>query len=182
MAPDGASRVSLSIPQELKAMAVRRSNMASENTTHDDIVLPLHAEEIAVGKERINTGTVRVSTVTRKREEMVEELLAREDVEVERRPVGKPVDHAPAVRRAGDTVIIPVVEEVLVVTRRLVVKEEIWIRLVHRREKHSQQVTVRSQEAVIERLTAATRGPPPVPHPQTEPINHPRPAKQAGEK
>lgn len=126
----------------------------------NEIVLPLHAEEIAVAKERVVTGRVRVSTVTREREELVDELLAREDVEIERRPVGKAVDRAPAVRRRGDTIIIPMVEEVLTVVRRLVVKEEICIRLIKRKERRRQRVTVRRQEAVIDRIPAATRGPP----------------------
>jgi len=126
--------------------------MAKQSAIRDEIILPLHAEAIAVAKERIATGRVRISTVTREREELVEEFLAREDVEIERRPVGKPVDRVPAVRRTGDMIIIPVVEEVLAVVRRLVVKEEICIRLVNRKEKHKQRVTVRSQEAIIERL------------------------------
>jgi uncharacterized protein (TIGR02271 family) len=132
--------------------------MAKESTIRDEIIFPLHAEAIAVAKERIATGRVRVSTMTREREELVEEFLAREDVEIERRPVGKPVDRAPAVRRTGDMVIIPVVEEVLAVVRRLVVKEEICIRLVNRKEKHKQRVTVRSQEATIERLPQQPAG------------------------
>ncbi|HKD80357.1 MAG TPA: YsnF/AvaK domain-containing protein [Candidatus Angelobacter sp.] len=126
----------------------------------DEIVLPLHAEEIAVAKERVVTGRVRIATVTREREELVDELLTREDVEIERRPVGTLVERAPAVRRRGDTIIIPMVEEVLTVTRRLMVKEEIRIRLVHRKEKSRQRVTLRRQEAIIDRIPAATRGPP----------------------
>jgi|SRR5579862_6633236 uncharacterized protein (TIGR02271 family) len=134
--------------------------MAQEFTTRDEIVLPLHAEEIAIGKERVITGKVRVSTVTHEREVLVNELLAREDVEIERKPIGKQMDHMPAVRRAGDTIIIPVIEEVLVVARRLIVKEEIRVRLVKKKERRKQLVTVRKQEAVIHRLPAATRGPP----------------------
>ena len=158
--------------------------MAKESTIRDEIVLPLHKEAIAIGKQRVITGKVRVSTVTREREEVVEEFLAREDVEVERKPVSKTVDRMPAVRRTGDTIIIPIVEEVLAVVRRLVVKEEVRIRLVNRKEKHKQRVTVRSQEAVIDRLPAATRGPPPSTsaRSQTEPTNNQRPAKQVGGK
>lgn len=158
--------------------------MAKDSTTRDEIVLPLHKEAVAIDKQRVITGKVRVSTVTREREELVEEFLAREDVEVERKPVGKSVDRAPAVRRTGDTIIIPIVEEVLAVVRRLVVKEEVRIRLVSKKKKHKQRVTVRSQEAVIERLPAATRGPPPSPseRSQTEPTNNHRPGKQVGGK
>ncbi len=158
--------------------------MARESTIRDEIVLPLHKEAIAIDKQRVITGKVRVSTVTREREELVEAFLAREDVEIERRPVGKSVDRAPAVRRTGDTIIIPIVEEVLAVVRRLVVKEEVRIRLVSRKEKHKERVTVRSQEAVIDRLPAATRGPPPSPsaRSQTGPTNNQRPVKQVGGK
>jgi uncharacterized protein (TIGR02271 family) len=158
--------------------------MARESTIRDEIVLPLHKEAIAIDKQRVITGKVRVSTVTREREELVETFLAREDVEIERKPVGKLVDRAPAVRRTGDTIIIPIVEEVLAVARRLVVKEEVRIRLVSRKEKHKQRVTVRSQEAVIDRLPAATRGPPPSSsaRSQREPTKNQRPAKQVGGK
>lgn len=158
--------------------------MARESPIRDEIVLPVYKEAIAIDKQRVITGKVRVSTITREREELVETFLAREDVEIERKPVGKLVDRAPAVRRTGDTIVIPVVEEVLAVVRRLVVKEEVRIRLVSRKEKHKQRVTVRSQEAVIDRLPAATRGPPPSPsaRSQTEPTNNQRPAKQVGGK
>ncbi|SRR5579871_1328289 len=151
--------------------------MAKEPTIRDEIVLPLHKETISIDKQRVITGKVRVSTVTREREELVEEFFSREDVEIERKPVGKSVARPPAVRRTGDTIIIPIVEEVLAVVRRLVVKEEVRIRLVNRKEKHKQRVAVRSQEAVIDRLPAATRGPPPSPsaRSQTEPTNNQRP-------
>jgi stress response protein YsnF len=72
------------------------------------------------------------------------------------------------------------VEEVLTVARRLVVKEEIRIRLVNRKERRRQRVTVRRQEAVIDRFPAATRGPPAAPRSQAEPTNNQRPAKQVG--
>lgn len=139
----------------------------------------MHTEEIAVAKERVVTGRVRISTVTREREELVDELLAREHVEIERQPVGRLVDRVPAVRRQGDTIIIPMIEEVLTVVRRLVVKEEIRIRLVSRKERRRQRVTIRRQEAVIDRIPAATRGPPRG-REEAESISNQRTAKQSG--
>ncbi len=135
--------------------------MAWEPATREDggqIVLPLHAEEVAVAKRRIVTGSVRISTVTREREQLVDEFLAREDVEIERRPVGKEVSRVPAVRHAGNTIIIPVVEEVLVVSRRLVVKEEIRVRRVQRKERSQQRVLLRKQELTVSRHPAPSRG------------------------
>ena len=130
-----------------------------EVRTPDDIrdtVIPLHAEELSVSKRQVVTGRVRVETVTHEHEQLVDEQLARERVEVERVAVGKPIDAIPAVRQDGDTTIIPVVEEVLVVERRLVLKEEIHIHRVRTTEQHQERVTLRRQEAVITRLPIET--------------------------
>ena len=121
-----------------------------------DTVIPLHEEEISVSKRQVITGRVRVETVTREHEQLVDTQLARERVEVERIAIGKPIDAIPAVRQDGDTTIIPVVEEVLVVERRLVLKEEIHIHRVHTTEQHQERVTLRRQEAVITRIPIET--------------------------
>src|SRR5262252_4949356 len=109
------------------------------------IILPLLAEEISVAKRQVVTGRVLASTVTREEEKLVDELLASEQVEIERVPVGRPVDCAPPVREEGDTVIIPVVEEVVVVERRLLLKEEVRVRRVRKEERHQERVKVRRQ-------------------------------------
>lgn len=121
------------------------------------IVVPLLSEELAVMKEKRDTGQVRVTTVTHHHEELVDELLAREHVEVERIAIGKPVEAIPPIREEGDTIVVPIVEEVLVVDRRLVVKEEVRIRRVRRMERHQERVTLRRQEAVISRLPMETQ-------------------------
>jgi stress response protein YsnF len=79
-------------------------------------------------------------------------MLARERAEIDRVPVGRQVDAVPAVRQEGDVTIIPIVEERLVVERRLFLKEEVRIRRVRTREKHQESVTLRYQEAVVTRL------------------------------
>jgi uncharacterized protein (TIGR02271 family) len=121
-----------------------------------DTVIPLHEEELSVSKRQVITGRVRVETVTREHEQLVDTQLARERVEVERIAIGKPIDAIPAVRQDGDTTIIPVVEEVLVVERRLVLKEEIHIHRVRTTEQHQERVTLRRQEAVVTRLPSET--------------------------
>ena len=50
--------------------------MALEPATREDdrqIVLPLHAEEISVDKQRVVTGRVQISTITREWEQLVDE-------------------------------------------------------------------------------------------------------------
>jgi uncharacterized protein (TIGR02271 family) len=119
-----------------------------------ETVIPLAAEELAVSKQRIETGRVRVARVTHEREQTIDELLAREMVDVSRTPIGKPIETMPSVREEGDTIIIPVVEEVLVVERRLFLKEEVRVRRVRTTERHQEAVTLRHQEAVVTRLPA----------------------------
>lgn len=121
-------------------------------------VIPLAAEELAVSKQRVETGRVRVARVTHEREQTIEELLEHETVEVSRTPIGQPVETMPSVREEGDTIIIPVVEEVLVVERRLFLKEEVRVRRVRTTERHQETVTLRHQEAVVTRLPAGPDG------------------------
>lgn len=119
-------------------------------------VIPLAREQLEVGKRKVQTGGVRVATHTREREEIVDIPLEREEVVVERVPVGKVVDVLPRMRQEGETLIVPLVEEVLVVEKRLVLREE--VRLTTRRSQmhQPQRVMLRSEEAQIERIVPSS--------------------------
>jgi uncharacterized protein (TIGR02271 family) len=117
-----------------------------------ETVIPLLAEEIAVSKQVVETGRVQVARTTHEREQLVDELLAHETVEIDRIPIGRQIDTMPAVRDEGDTVVIPIVEEVLVIERRLLLKEEVRVRRVRSTERHQESVTLRHHEAVVTRL------------------------------
>ena len=97
--------------------------------TGDDAVLPLVEEALLVGKRRVETSRVRVSVSTEIQEQVVRETLRTERTELERVPIGRELvegEPAPAMRQEPDgTVVVPVLEEVLVVERRLVLREEI---------------------------------------------------------
>jgi|SRR5208282_430105 len=118
----------------------------------DETVVPLLAEEVAVSKQVVETGRVQVARVTHQREQLIDELLAHETVEIERTPVGRHIDAMPAVREEDDTIVVPIVEEMLVIERRLFLKEEVRIRRVRSTERHQESVTLRHQEAVVTRL------------------------------
>jgi uncharacterized protein (TIGR02271 family) len=118
--------------------------------------IPLLAEEIAVSKQAVETGRVKVTRVTHQREQFIDEELARESVEIERIPIGRQVDAMPAVREEGETILVPIVEEVIVIQRRLFLKEEVRIRRVRTTEKHRETVSLRHQEAVVTRLPVET--------------------------
>ena len=117
-----------------------------------EAVLPLLAEEVAVSKQVVETGRVQVTRVTHEREQLIDELLAIEAAEIERTPIGRQVDVMPAVREEGDAIVVPIVEEVLVVERRLFLKEEVRIRRVRSTKRHLETVTLRHHEAVVTRV------------------------------
>jgi len=133
---------------DLLETAVRRPAVEG---TQDDPTLRLLAEEVDVAKETRETGRVHVSTQTHEREALIAEDLAREHVEIETIPVGRRINAVPEVRQDGDTTIVPVVEEILVVERHLLLKEEIRIKRVRTIERHQETVTLRHQEAVVTR-------------------------------
>jgi stress response protein YsnF len=113
---------------------------------------PLYAEDLTVSKRRIAGDRVQVSTVTREDATFVDETLNHERVEIDRIPIGRQVDAVPPVRQEGDTTILSVVEESIVVERRLILKEEVRIRRLHIMERHQETVPLRKQEAVITRI------------------------------
>lgn len=114
-------------------------------------VMPLYGEEIEVSRRRIETTLVRAARTTRTREQLVDEELTHERVEVERVPINRVVESVPPVREEGDTTILPVVVEEIVVQRRLMLKEEVHLRRVKTTEHHRETVTLREQEATVTR-------------------------------
>lgn len=124
--------------------------------------LPLVSEQATVTAERHTTGRVRVTTQTANVETVVPLNITESGVEVTRVPVDRAIDRTPEVTTEGDLTIIPVVEERLVVTRQLFLKEEIHIRRTERRETVEVPVTTRRQSAIIERIPADDED-----HPQT---------------
>ena len=115
-------------------------------------VLSLAEERLLVSKLTVETGRIRVSTTTETAEEVVREILRTRRAEVERLPLGHEVEEAPPTRQEGDVLVVPVVEEILVVVKRLVLKEEIRLRFVDTETVVEQPVERRIQRATIERL------------------------------
>lgn len=115
------------------------------------VVVPVVEEELRVGKRVVETGRVRVRKTVHEREETVDEPLMREEYDVERVPVDEFVDAPVGPRHEGETLVVPVLEEVLVVEKRLVVREE--LRITRRRtEGHNpQRVKLLSEEVSVER-------------------------------
>lgn len=117
--------------------------------------IPLVEERAFVSKRVVEGGRVRVRTRVEEREELVRADLAHDEVEVDRVRIDREIDAVPEVRQDGDLTIIPVVEERLVVEKRLFLVEEIHLRRVRRVEEIAQSVTLAAQRAEIMRHDAS---------------------------
>lgn len=110
-------------------------------------------EKISLTKQAVLTGRVRIATQTETVEHRLPAELSSEEIDVVRVPVDRRVDVAPQVTTEGDLTIIPVVEERLVVTRELYLREEIHVRRIRRQETVEIPAETRRQTVRIERLS-----------------------------
>ena len=117
------------------------------------VTLPIVQETARIAKRVVETGRVRVQTRTETTEQVLRETLRSDAVEVTRVPIDRVIaegETAPTVRTENGVTIIPVLEEVLVVEKRLVLKEEVHLRQTTSAEVAEVPVTLRKQHAVVE--------------------------------
>lgn len=109
-------------------------------------------ETAIVDKQRRITGRWRVRTVVHEDQQVIDEPLISTEAEIRRVPIERWVDAPVGDRMEGETLIVSLHREVVVVERRLQVFEEIHIVPRQRQRQHQQTVTLRREEAVVERI------------------------------
>ncbi len=119
--------------------------------TEGEPVVALWAERAVVGKREVVTGRVRISTRVEEHDETVQADLARDGVEVTRVLVGVELPEPPRIRREGTTLIVPVVEEKLVVIKRYLFKEEGHVTATSTVEAVEEVVRLRTLHADVQR-------------------------------
>jgi uncharacterized protein (TIGR02271 family) len=124
--------------------------MSKQITAHQPIVIPVIAEELEVGTREVERLGVRLTKTVSERIETVDVPLMEERTEVERVTINKAVDTPPPVRYEGDTMIVPVLEEILVTEKRLILREELHIRKWQVEARKPQTVTLRREHVRID--------------------------------
>ena len=115
------------------------------------VVIPIAEEQLHVGKEVVETGKVRLRKTVQEYETALDEMLAVRSYDVERIVLNQPVESAPPTRQEGDTTIYSLVEEQLVLTRQLVLKEELRVTRRDTERHDTQPVTLRREVLEVER-------------------------------
>lgn len=123
----------------------------TDDQRRDEAVLPLWAERPVIAKREVVTGRVHVSTHVEEHDETVRAELARDGVEVSRVPFDIELAEPPKVRREGATLILPVVEERLVVVKRYLLIEEVHITATSTVEAVEEVVRLRAMHAEVRR-------------------------------
>jgi len=141
-------------PQPDGAFLLRLPGNAIQAPGREDYaVIPVLREELEVGKRMVETDRgVRIHKQVTERSEEVVQLLYREDLDVQHVPRNELVDEAPAVRYEGTTMVVPLCEEVLVIQKRLLLKEEVRVTRRERQMRHAETVVLRSEQATVERF------------------------------
>jgi uncharacterized protein (TIGR02271 family) len=127
---------------------------------NDQFKIPVIEEQLDVGRRTVETGRgVRVHKAVAEHPVAIDESLLCDEVDVRRVQVGRMVDAGPAPvpHYEGDTLVVPVLEEVLVVERRLRIKEELHITRTRREQRHHDTVVLKSEQVTIERFDDAQR-------------------------
>jgi stress response protein YsnF len=118
----------------------------------DENIIPVLEEKATLTTREVSEGGVRVRTRTDHVAEAIPVTLASEDVEIVRVPIGREVTVPPIVREEGDSIVVPILEEVVVTQKKLVLKEELHIKRRRTARDVEVSVTRQVQTAVVERL------------------------------
>jgi uncharacterized protein (TIGR02271 family) len=113
-------------------------------------------EELAAGVRQREAGSVNVNKSVRTETETVRVPKMREQVDVERVPVGREVEDPEAAQTAfgEEEVVVPVYEEEVVVSTRVVLKEEVRLRKEVVEEEEVVEVDLRKEEIEIDDETS----------------------------
>ncbi len=115
-------------------------------------VIPVIEEHVEVGKKVIEKAKVRLSKKVNESVESYDIPLIEEEIVVKRVQKNELVDKAPAaVRYEGDVMIIPVLKEVAVIEKRIMLVEEIHVEKYKYDKTETRRVVVRKEEVNVER-------------------------------
>ena len=125
-----------------------------QSSVRDGVMIPVFEEQLEVSKRVVTTGTLSLQKLVEQHVESVSVPLTKTRWHVERIAIDQVVQSAPEIRHEGETTIYPVLEERVVVTRELVLTEEVRVTRVLEARIDTSTHTV-TRERVREERTSA---------------------------
>jgi uncharacterized protein (TIGR02271 family) len=148
--PDGGYRLPFSIG------ALR------DTAGNPQLHIPVVQEALQVDKRAVDTGRgVRLHKTVSEHEQRIDVPLQCDELDIEHVAIGQVVAESalPRTRQEGDTLVVPVLEEVLVVQKQLVLKEELRITRRRTQTHASQNVVLKSEQVTAERFDDSGKTP-----------------------
>ncbi|GGY38197.1 hypothetical protein GCM10007387_20230 [Pseudoduganella albidiflava] len=123
----------------------------SYETSNGPVSVPVMREEIDVTTRVVDTGRgVRVTRNVTEQPAEIHEQLWHEELDVQRVAVDRVVAEAPPSRYEGDVLVVPVLEEILVIEKRYRIKEELRITRVRKQQEYRETVPLRVEDVQVE--------------------------------
>lgn len=119
-------------------------------TDEAERIIPVVEEEVVTGKRKVVRGTVLIEKKIKSEEISVELPVTSEVINIEHVPRNQYLDSRPEIRYEGDTIIIPVMKEVIV--SKLLLVEEIRITKETRTDTVTKNITLKKEEVNISRI------------------------------
>lgn len=116
--------------------------------------IPVIEEQLEVGKRTVVTGKVLLEKQIQEYQEALDVPLAVRTFDIERVVLNQPIPSAPEVRQEGDTTIYPLVEEQLVLTTQLVLREEVRVTRRETERRDTRTVTLKRESLTVTRKPA----------------------------
>jgi stress response protein YsnF len=124
----------------------------------DKIRIPVVEEQARFIKHEVALEHVNVRTSVEEEGVIVRDVISRERLDITRVPKDEEVAQAPSIRVEGEVTIVPVVEERLVVEKRLFLVEEVHLRRIEQFEEIAVPTMLRRTRVEIEREDLSSTG------------------------
>jgi len=119
---------------------------------NEQVIIPVVHEQVKVDKKVIETGKVHISKVVYEDVERYNIPYTEENITVERVPKNELVDTIPPpVRYEDDVMVIPVLKEVAVVEKRIMLVEELRVTKNKTEKTQAHEVSLRKEEVQVKR-------------------------------
>ncbi len=118
------------------------------------MVIPIVEERLEVGKRTVVSGKVLLEKHVHAYDEQLDVPLAVRTFDIERVVLNQPIEKSPEVREEGETTIYPIVEEQLVLTTQLVLKEELRVTRRDTERRDTRTVTLKRESITVTRTSA----------------------------
>src|SRR5687767_3825658 len=119
-----------------------RGNNLNSRSEDGSMIIPVIQEQITIEKEVVETGKVRVSKTVSEETASLNIPLIQEAYDVQRMPMKQVLDTPPGIRYEGETIVVPVMREILIVEKKYELIEEVRLTKKTTSIPHIQEITL----------------------------------------